>query len=426
MCLFVSSACKQHSTSLAVLEVIDECYKKLDEGYLAMGIYFDLQKAFDTVNHDILLKKLYNYGIRGKMHKWFTSYLRNRRQYCCINNTVSEVLNINCGVPQGSVLGPLLFIIYVNDIPNSIISQADNLIGTKLQFEKNNDSNNKLRLFADDTNLFVFAKTLDDLYSKSNNCIREMEKWFGCNRLCVNVAKTCYTVFAPRPAMDFTSLQLTLYGSPLSLVKECKYLGIVIDDCLKWNLHIDAVYKSIARFTSVFFKLRSILPSSVLKNLYYSLIHSRILSGIELYGCTDLCILDRLIKINNKILRILQNKRLECPLYELYKSYDTLPIPALYQYQILLIIFKSIHFNSKLPFALQNYFISNSDIHIHNTRFKSDLHIFPVEKNIGAKNIAFAGGRLWNKLPSYLKEIQSVDSFKSKIKIYLRDLYFAK
>ena len=193
---------KQHSTSLAVLEVIDECYKKLDEGYLAMGIYFDLQKAFDTVNHDILLKKLYHYGIRGKLHKWFTSYLRNRTQYCCINNTVSEVLNINCGVPQGSVLGPLLFIIYVNDIPNSIISQADNLIGTKLQFEKNNDSNNKLRLFADDTNLFVFAKTLDDLYSKSNNCIREMEKWFGCNRLCVNVTKTCYTVFAPRPAMD--------------------------------------------------------------------------------------------------------------------------------------------------------------------------------------------------------------------------------
>jgi retron-type reverse transcriptase len=111
---------QHHSTSLAVLEVIDECYKKLDSDYYAVGIYFDLQKAFDTVNHEILLKKLYHYGIRGNLHKWFASYLANRTQFTYVNNTASDVFSIECGVPQGSVLGPLLFIIYVNDLPNAV------------------------------------------------------------------------------------------------------------------------------------------------------------------------------------------------------------------------------------------------------------------------------------------------------------------
>ena len=105
---------KNHSTSMALLELVDECYANLDKNNIILGIYFDLQKAFDTVNHDVLLNKLYNYGIRGIMFNWIKNYLYNRKQYTVVNNISSDVETINCGVPQGSVLGPLLFLVYIN------------------------------------------------------------------------------------------------------------------------------------------------------------------------------------------------------------------------------------------------------------------------------------------------------------------------
>jgi hypothetical protein len=126
-------------TALAILEVVDNIYENLDKGNVCSGVYLDLQKAFDTVNHEILLGKLYNYGIRGVVQQWFKSYLTNRQQFTCIDDTRSSTYsNITCGVPQGSVLGPLLFLIYVNDIGSAV-------------------PNETVKLFADDTNLFVFG-----------------------------------------------------------------------------------------------------------------------------------------------------------------------------------------------------------------------------------------------------------------------------
>src|SRR4051812_11698029 len=142
---------KGFSTSLALMEVMDYCYKNIDEGYKVLGIFFDLQKAFDTVDHGILLSKLYNYGIRGLMYNWFQDYLRDRKQYTVVNSVQSLHGDINCGVPQGSVLGPLLFLIYVNDICNVI-------------------SEHNLKLFADDTNLCLCGPSLPELEAKANVC----------------------------------------------------------------------------------------------------------------------------------------------------------------------------------------------------------------------------------------------------------------
>jgi len=134
------------STILSLIDVVDDIYSHLESNEYVLGIYLDLQKAFDTVDHSILLRKLYNYGIRGVVHSWFAIYLSNRMQYTFVNNHTSSKLPVLCGVPQGSVLGPLLFLLYINDLPNSV-------------------PGGRIKLFADDTTLFVSAKTTNELES---------------------------------------------------------------------------------------------------------------------------------------------------------------------------------------------------------------------------------------------------------------------
>ena len=395
----------KHSTSLALVEVIDSCYKKLDEGYLVAGVFFDLQKAFDLVNHSILIDKLSYYGFRGKLLDWLKSYLNNRRQFTVVNNVKSDTLSVSYGVPQGSVLGPLLFNIYVNDLPNVV-------------------SNEKICLFADDTNLFVFAKDMSSLEANVNDCILKMEQWFSSNLLTVNVAKTCYSLFNSNSSVTSSNINVLLENVPISRVSNCVYLGFNIDERLKWVSHIDDVYSGLVKFTSIFFKLRTILPPRVLKDLYFALIHSKLLYGIEIYGIANLTHLDKLIKLNNKLLRTLQNKPLDYPLYQLYKNYDTLPIPALYKFKLLKFMFLFTYHKNMLPSAFQNYFQTNSSIHQYNTRNKNDFHFFNSSNNFGHKTFEFNGTKLWNELPIVIKKSSSIPIFQKLVKEHLRNDYF--
>ena len=167
---------KNYSTVLAVIDVVEDILEHLDQQDIGIGIYLDLKKAFDTVDHDILLYKLYNYGIRGVVHDWFKSYLCNRQQFTAIQNNVSKCESVTCGVPQGSVLGSILFLIYVNDIYKAL-------------------PNERIKLFADDTNSFLFEKNGKSLYEKAAKCLNKLNQWYFANKLTLNLTKTCYTVF---------------------------------------------------------------------------------------------------------------------------------------------------------------------------------------------------------------------------------------
>jgi hypothetical protein len=295
---------KHHSTSLALLDVIDGCYKNIDMNNKVIGIYFDLQKAFDTVDHTILLHKLYNYGIRGVMFDWIKNYLTNRKQYTYVNNTSSSLSNVTFGVPQGSVLGPLLFTLYINDISNSV-------------------TGDKLKLFADDTNLFISGPDITLLETEANDCLKKMELWFIANKLSLNTEKTCYMIFTKNKHP--ISITLAINNYVIKRVNNCKYLGVIIDDCLKWEDHIDMVYKKIVKFIGIFYKIRNLLPPVCLRNMYYSFVHPHIIYGIEVYANASKMAIDRLCKLNNKILRILLMKRTDTPTIQLYKAYNTLP-----------------------------------------------------------------------------------------------------
>ena len=167
---------KNNSTAHSLMDITEKIKESIDSGKFGCGVFIDLKKAFDTVNHEILITKLEHYGIRGSILKWFESYLTNRKQYVFYNGVSSDIASITCGVPQGSVLGPLLFLLYINDLPN---------ISNKLLFF----------LFADDTNIYYESTNLQDLEKTMNKELKLLSLWVNLNRLALNVGKTNFVIF---------------------------------------------------------------------------------------------------------------------------------------------------------------------------------------------------------------------------------------
>jgi len=308
---------KHYATSLALLDVLDQCYKNVDIGNKILGIYLDLQKAFDTVDYDVLQYKLQYYGVRGVMLKWINNYLSNRKQFTVVNNVSSNIGDITCGVPQGSVLGPLLFLIYMNDIPNAV-------------------QGHDVKLFADDTNVFIFGPDLKILECEANTCVKNLNVWFTANKLSLNVDKTCFTIFNNNKLNSVNyKVNLTINGQQISQVSSCKYLGVFLDDAFNWNEHINYVYNKIIKFVSLFYKLRTFVPKECLYKLYYAFVFPHINYAVEIYANCSKSVLNKLNKLNNKLLRILLNTNFDTPNVELYRKFDILSIPLLHECKLL-------------------------------------------------------------------------------------------
>ena len=174
---------KGHSTSQAIAEIADNLRNAIDNNLYSCGVFLDFSRAFDTVNHTILLKKMERYGIRGVPLRIFASYLTNRQQYVQMGNTVSSEQTMTCGIPQGSSLGPVLFLIYINDLPNC---------SSTLTF----------RIFADDTNVFASARDLKVLEKIVNSELKKVKIWYDVNRLSINFSKTNFMIIKSQKKKD--------------------------------------------------------------------------------------------------------------------------------------------------------------------------------------------------------------------------------
>ena len=239
--------------------------------------------------------------------------------------------------------------------------------------------------------------------------------------LCINIDKTCYSIFSPYTKVkDHLHLAtVKIEQHQLTRVEHCKYLGVHIDEKLTWEHHIESIYKKLLRFVGIFYKLQNILPDWCLRNIYFSFVHSHLLYGIEMYANTKQIHLDKLEKLNNKLLRILQHKPLLYPTPQLYLNYNTLPIRLLHKFQILSLVHKALYATYKLPPAFATYFCTNDDVHAYYTRASSFPHLERANTSFGQRAIKFKGALLWNNMPSDIRDTMGYNSFQDKLRAIL-------
>ena len=232
----------KHSTQHAILDIVNSIQRNMDNKLFSCGNFIDLKKAFDTVDHSILLNKLNHYGVRGIVNDWFSSYLFKCPQTTEINSFISDKEIVPCGVPQGSVLGPLLFLIFINDIPNS--SQKLNFV-----------------LFADDTNMLYADRHLKSLEETINKELKNVCEWLHVNKLTLNIKKSNFVIFRPpQRSLNYgIKLKVIDYSTNISSGLECKeyvkYLGVLIDNHLSWNYHVDYIAVKISKIVGVISRL---------------------------------------------------------------------------------------------------------------------------------------------------------------------------
>ena len=285
---------KNIGTDEALAKLFEEIYNNINKGLKTVAIFIDLTKAFDKVNHKILLTKLQRYGIKDKTKRWCETYLKDRRICVRIGNQIGQYESINWGVPQGSILGPTLFLIYINDIYN-----------IKL--------NGVILNYADDCVIINKARTIDKLSNESTNDIQKFNEWCHYNKLNINIKKTKYIYFTLKNQnviFDIKIHKINCHGlkckcENLERTNYIKYLGIYVDQNLKWNVHTDKLCSHLKKMCYYFYYIRNYLDTKTCLKVYFALVNSYINYGILIWGSTYDVHINRLHKIHKNILRII-------------------------------------------------------------------------------------------------------------------------
>ena len=289
-------ACRQpigsntiHILHCTVLSMIGSVIKIMSDGNLTAVCSFDITKCFDTINHSILLRKMEYYGLQSENIKWFKSYLNEREQMVSCHNTVSGKSTISIGVPQGSVLGPLLFLIYVNDINRHVHLGACNL-------------------YADDTLVYCNGSTMSELKHNIQQCVSDIHEWYDKNKLVINKSKSSVMLATTRQRiLHIDNNDLDVHIGDYKLVQsDCiDHLGLKIDETISWNMQTDNICKKLVFIISRFSRLKHILPSHMLMLIYSSIIQPKFDYAITIWGYTCDNNLHKIQRLQNRAARII-------------------------------------------------------------------------------------------------------------------------
>lgn len=386
---------KGKSTSSALYDFVTNAIEGIDKKHFTLGVFLDFQKAFDVVDHSILLGKMVNYGITGVALDWFQSYLLGRQQMVEISH-IDPVSNykycyqsakqeIQYGVPQGSVLGPVLFLIFINDLPASLKSV-------------------QTVLFADDTNLLVKGDSYNVFADKLNKCLNDLENWLFRNSMALNINKTCCLDFS---RMSKPDLDVSLFSEKLSFVNDIKFLGVNLNKEIKWDLHIQELSKSLAKVIYQLRILKNVLPDDALISVYYANFQSLLQYGIIFWANNSYA--KGIFRIQKRAIRILCNLGARDSCRQSFRDLQIMPLMTLF-------IFNSVIFAKRY---FDNFKLNNQ-VHSYSTRRQNNIHVSYRRTTQAGKSVYHTTVDLFNNLPSSLKNIKNFDKFKAEAKKYFK------
>lgn len=381
------------STQTAIFDFTQSIIGYLEKNKLALGIFLDLSKAYDLLNREYLVRKLYSYGIRGKANEWFQSYLSDRTQRVSVMKdgvaAKSDIIESNIGVAQGSIAGPVLFVIFLNDLCN-IISNTDGAITN----------------YADDTNLLVGSETISDLINKGEELFLKAEAWLGTNRLVLNKKKTNIVIFSTSRCRKEKPETVKIKDTQINVSDYTKFLGLYIDKFLQWNRHAEYLHKTLNTVCYAIRLISKYMDRKTLKILYYANFESVFKYGIMFWGIREN--LERIFLIQKRVLRIIKGMGFLDSCRGAFKNDQMLTVYGVYLYECLIFLKKNVSkFDNRTNFA---YETRSLDIN------------FPLHKlTLTENNPSYMCIRIYNRLPNVIKEL-GIEDYKTNVKNLLIDL----
>lgn len=396
---------KGYSCETALHCLLNEWKGKIDQNMMTMIIFLDLSRAFETIDRYILLKKLKKYGIDDFVLKWIDSYLNNRKQRVKCGEIVSKERNNDVGVPQGSILGPLLFILYINDLELSI--KCCNF-----------------HIFADDTILFIAGENLDQLIFALNEEMKSVEEWLKTNKLKINSKKTKLMIVSSsyKYLEDYRKgIKVKVENTEIELVDHHKYLGFVIDSQLTCKEHIDYIAKKIARKLGVLNRCGRYLSWSTKMTVFNSIVLPHFYYSATIIYLASKSDVERLQKLQNWAMRIMLGCTRYTKIVDMLKTMQWLNVGDFAKLQSMIFVHK---IKLKiLPEYLQESLTTFEQTHHYETRNKQNFILPHINKSSTQKSIFFKGLVDYNKLPNDLKEIENINNFKIKLRKIMLSSY---
>ena len=387
---------KNMGTENALLNYIDLIQQGLNGKQYTISVFLDLSKAFDLIDHKILARKLEYYGFRGKFLEFLLSFIKDQKYFVNVNGKNSETKLVNIGVPQGSTLGPLLFLLYINDM---------RLCSTELE----------LTQFADDSTITYSSENLPEAVKTTETEFKKVLDWLAANKLIINLEKTHLMLFTNKAHQGNVSINAN--GHTINEITEIKFLGVMLDNKLSWKAHIKYISSKISKSVSILKMLKFFFPSRILKSLYYSFVYPYFSYCNIIWGGAANTHLESLVLLQKKCIRIICKMGYLDHTEPLFKENNILKIDQIYSLNCAKFVFCSLNKIKYIEF--HHRLATNGSFHHYQTRSSKQLRTEYVRLQKFMNSFLNHGIKIWNDLPESIKNVKSLPTFKRKTKEYI-------